>query len=158
TQVVPDPDPAHPAHLYGLVHFDWHGQMPPPPPGSGPGPGSGCPNCCPTDPSGPAGGDGGGGGGGNGDGEGDGQNPESGDPVDLSSGLQIVRATDLTIDGPRGAIFISRVYRTLSNAPGPFGLGSGFNYGYQLATVSYVNGQGLITLLMPDGNQYAFSV
>jgi hypothetical protein len=31
TQVVPDPDPAHPGHLYGLVHFDWHGQMPPAP-------------------------------------------------------------------------------------------------------------------------------
>ena len=24
TQFVPDPDPAHPGHRYGLVHFDWH--------------------------------------------------------------------------------------------------------------------------------------
>ena len=30
TQIVPDADPAHPGHLYGLVHFDWHGPMPPP--------------------------------------------------------------------------------------------------------------------------------
>jgi RHS repeat-associated protein len=31
-QVIPDFDPAHPGHRYGLVHFDWHGQMPPPNP------------------------------------------------------------------------------------------------------------------------------
>jgi RHS repeat-associated protein len=31
SQVIPDIDPAHPGHRYGLVHFDWHGQMPPPP-------------------------------------------------------------------------------------------------------------------------------
>ena len=30
--IVPDPDPAFPGHGYGLVHFDWHGPMPPPPP------------------------------------------------------------------------------------------------------------------------------
>lgn len=24
-KVVPDPDPEHPGHRYGLVHFDWHG-------------------------------------------------------------------------------------------------------------------------------------
>ena len=28
TQVVPDPDSMHPGHLYGLMHFDWHGVMP----------------------------------------------------------------------------------------------------------------------------------
>ena len=28
-QIVPDADPAHPGHLYGLIHFDWHGPMPP---------------------------------------------------------------------------------------------------------------------------------
>jgi len=32
SQVIPDLDPAHPGRRYGLVHFDWHGQMPPPPP------------------------------------------------------------------------------------------------------------------------------
>jgi RHS repeat-associated protein len=31
SNVIPDLDPAHPGKRYGLVHFDWHGQMPPPP-------------------------------------------------------------------------------------------------------------------------------
>lgn len=31
-QVIPDFDPAHPGRRFGLVHFDWHGQMPPPNP------------------------------------------------------------------------------------------------------------------------------
>ena len=31
-QIVPDPDPAHPGHRYGLVHFDWHGPATPPNP------------------------------------------------------------------------------------------------------------------------------
>jgi RHS repeat-associated protein len=38
TQIVPDPDPAHPGHLYGLIHFDWHGPMPAPAPQNNPGP------------------------------------------------------------------------------------------------------------------------
>ncbi|HEY6329401.1 MAG TPA: RHS repeat-associated core domain-containing protein, partial [Blastocatellia bacterium] len=38
TQIVPDPDPAHPGHLYGLVHFDWHAPMPPLPTQSNPCP------------------------------------------------------------------------------------------------------------------------
>ena len=55
TQVIPDPDPAHAGHRYGIVHFDWHGQMPPAPPpnqqnpgppGAG-GPTSGGPNSGP---------------------------------------------------------------------------------------------------------------
>ena len=39
SRIVPDPDPAHSGHLYGLVHFDWHGPTAPPPPPTGPGPG-----------------------------------------------------------------------------------------------------------------------
>jgi RHS repeat-associated protein len=31
TQFIADPDPSHPGHGYGLVHFDWHGPMAPPP-------------------------------------------------------------------------------------------------------------------------------
>jgi RHS repeat-associated protein len=38
TQIVPDLDPMHPGHRYGLLHFDWHGPMPPPPPQTNPGP------------------------------------------------------------------------------------------------------------------------
>jgi RHS repeat-associated protein len=29
-QILPDPDPNHPGHAYGLVRFDWHGAMPAP--------------------------------------------------------------------------------------------------------------------------------
>src|SRR5436309_3116420 len=32
TQIVPDPDPSNVGHRYGIVHFDWHGPMPPPQP------------------------------------------------------------------------------------------------------------------------------
>ncbi|MGA2355060.1 MAG: choice-of-anchor D domain-containing protein, partial [Terriglobales bacterium] len=43
TRIVPDPDPNNPGHLYGLIHFDWHGPMAPPPPPAGPGPCNSCP-------------------------------------------------------------------------------------------------------------------
>ena len=29
TTVIPDLDPAHPGHRYGIEHFDWHGPLPP---------------------------------------------------------------------------------------------------------------------------------
>ena len=46
-RIVPDPDPDHPGHAYGLVHFDWHGQTLQPPPTKSPSPG-GCGGCgCP---------------------------------------------------------------------------------------------------------------
>lgn len=144
TQIVPDSDPAHSGHLYGLVHFDWHGPMPPAPPPA-PAPYPGCPGCCM----------GGGGGGGDPDGPG---GPTGGDPVDLSSGVQIVAATDITLHGRRGAVRIRRIYRSMSTNAGPFGIGSGYNYGYQLGTEGYVKGQGMITLVMPNGNQYLFSL
>jgi YD repeat-containing protein len=150
TQIVPDADPAHAGHLYGLVHFDWHGPMPPGPTGPGPGPGPGCPGCCA-----PPGGGGPGCGGGGGDPGGGG--PVTGDPVDLSSGLQVIRATDIAVRGKRGSILITRTYRGISSSSGPFGIGTNHNYGYQLATSSFINGQGLITLVMPDGDQYPFT-
>src|SRR5262249_29457692 len=136
TQIVPNADPAHPGHLFGLVHFDWHGPMPPPPLGPNPGPDDDCPGGCPPD---------------------HGNGPQAGDPVDLASGLQIVRAVDIAINGPRGSITINRIYRTLSNNPGPFGVGTGHDYySYQLGTLGFLQGQGLITLITPDGNQYPF--
>jgi len=163
TQIIPDLDPAHPGHRFGLVHFDWHGPMPPPGGGSGPGPGGGgCGACCPADGgdgSGPGGGpDGGGGPSGGGPGPFGPSGPENGQPIDLSSGLAIVRATDLAINGRRGSIMLARVYRTLSNNPGPFGIGTGHNYGYQLNTFNFIQGQGLITLIMPNGNQFPFNL
>ena len=40
SQVVPDPDPMHPGHLYGISHFDWHFPQPPTVNSSNP-----CPDC-----------------------------------------------------------------------------------------------------------------
>jgi len=42
SNVVPDLDPTHPGKRYGLVHFDWHGQMPPPGPDVNPSPDGPC--------------------------------------------------------------------------------------------------------------------
>jgi RHS repeat-associated protein len=134
TQIVPDPDPAHPGHLYGLIHFDWHGPMPPPPPTNNPSPTCGCnpgATCfCPA---------------------------TAGKPVDISSGIDVIKATDISINGPRGNMSIERTLRTMSSTPGPFGIGSNFNYGAYLLTFAYVTSDGPITLVMPDGNQFSFS-
>jgi RHS repeat-associated protein len=130
TQVVPDMDPAHAGHRYGLVHFDWHGQMPPPANQSNLGSGCGC--------------------------SGEGAPPTAADPVDLSSGIQVLWATDLAIQGGRGSIAINRVYRTLTANDGPFGLGSESSYGWELDT-RYPESASAINLIAPDGNQYLFS-
>ncbi len=42
SNVIPDLDPAHPGKRFGLVHFDWHGQMPPPGPDVNPSPDGPC--------------------------------------------------------------------------------------------------------------------
>ena len=42
SNVIPDFDPAHPGKRFGLVHFDWHGQMPPPGPAVNPSPDGPC--------------------------------------------------------------------------------------------------------------------
>jgi RHS repeat-associated protein len=78
-------------------------------------------------------------------------------PVDLSSGLEVLTHTDIAIRGPRGEISIARTYRTLSNNAGPFGIGTNHNYGYQLGVFPFLQGQGLINLVTPDGNQFSFS-
>ncbi len=142
SRVVPNADPNYVGHLYGLIHFDWHGPMAPPPPPTGPGPCNSA--CC----GGGGGGDGGGGGGG----------PEGGDPVDLSSGLQVVRATDITLNGERGSISINRVFRSMDTNAGPFGIGTNHNYSYTLGTGNFIKGVcQCLTLVMPDGNQFLFS-
>lgn len=129
-QVVPDLDPAYPGHRFGLVHFDWHGQMPPPPPvvnplNPGP-PGSGV---CPL--------------------------PLRGKPIDISSGLEILRETDLSIAGLRGSISIERVYRSFSSETGPFGIGTGHNYSYRLDTSAPQNAA-VVNLIAPDGSRFPF--
>jgi RHS repeat-associated protein len=120
TQVIPDLDPAHPGHRFGLVHFDWHSQMPPPP-NKNPSP----------DPCG----------------------PKTSNPIDLSSGLEVVRETDIAINGLRGSIFLQRVYRTLSNEAGPFGIGTSHNYRYRLSTNTPL-GTAVVNVIMPDGNRF----
>jgi RHS repeat-associated protein len=81
--------------------------------------------------------------------------PEEGDPVDPASGLFVSTKTDIAFGGARGEVAIQRVYRTLSNTPGPFGLGTNHNYSY-LLDFSATGAGGPITLLMPDGNRFPF--
>ncbi|HEX3156202.1 MAG TPA: RHS repeat-associated core domain-containing protein [Candidatus Angelobacter sp.] len=133
TQVVPDQDPAHPGHRYGIQHFDWHGPMSPAPNGSNPGPNDDCTEGEDCEPS-----------------------PDDGEPVDLSSGIQVIRQLDMRLGSERGEATVIRTYRTLSGNPGPFGVGSSHNYGYQLNTFNFIQGQGSITLIMPNGNQFLF--
>lgn len=126
TEIVPDPDPAHPGHRFGISHFDWHGPMAPAPNGNNPCPSPPCAN--------------------------------GGDPVDLSSGLLDFTKTDVAFGSARGQVSIRRTYRTLSGAPGPFGVGTNHNYGYQLDVSNLLRGTGtFVTLVMPDGNQLAFT-
>jgi RHS repeat-associated protein len=147
SQFRSDPDPTHPGHSYGLVHFDWHGPMPGPPPNVNPSP-DGC--------GGASSGSGGG------SGSGGAANPSPGPclvagPVDVSSGIVSYSSTDLQISGGRGSIGINRYYRTLASYQGPFGIGTSTDYNYSLSTLAYIDGGSTITIAMPDGNQYVMS-
>ena len=55
-----------------------------------------------------------------------------------------------------GGFHLTRTFRNLSGSPGPFGVGTSHNLGYQLNTFNFIQGQGVITLIMPDGNQFPF--
>lgn len=107
--VIPDLDPAHPGHRFGLVHFDWHGQMPPPAPAVAKAPPSS--GVCPI----------------------------GARPVDPASGIEVLQETDISLRGLRGGLSIERTYRTLSNEAGPFGIGTSHNYGYRLDTTAPQN-------------------
>ena len=133
-QIIPDLDPAFPGRRYGLVNFDWHAPMPPPPPTVNPCPQSNSvPGSAPGDP--PA---------------------TCGKPIDLASGLEVIKAIDIGIRGSRGPVAIERTYRTLSQVVGPFGIGSGHNYDYRLDTGT-PQGSAAVSLIMPDGNRFTFS-
>ena len=121
--IVPDFDPAHPGHRYGIVNFDWHGPVSPGP-AENPAPPSAPGDCT----------------------------PRAGDPVDLSSGLLELVETDLAIRGARGGISLRRTYRTLSQEAGPFGLGTNHDYGYRLDTNSPETAR-VVSLILPDGNR-----
>ena len=166
TQIVPDPDPAHPGHLYGLVHFDWHGPMPPPPPqigigGDGPclcpvcscGVGSGPVPVGGPGASGPGFGGGGSGGGGSGSGSGGGS---SGTLIDFSSGVFVIQHTDITLNGTRGSIEFTRVLRTASSGvAGPFGIGGSHRYDLRLDSLT-AGTAASFNLVMPDGRRIPF--
>lgn len=126
TQIVPDSDPGHPGHRFGISHFDWHGPMAPAPNSNNPSP----------DPHG----------------------PKNGDPVDTATGLLDFTKTDIAFGGSRGMVAIQRTYRTLSGNPGPFGVGTNHNYGYELDVSNLLRGTGtFVTLVTPDGNQFQFT-
>ena len=127
TEFVADADPNHPGHAYGLVHFDWHGPATPPTNPNNPTPDCGCGKAT------------------------------AGDPVDIGSGLVTYTVTDVQIGGRRGGLGVNRVYRTQTANVGPFGIGTSHNYGYQLNTFPLQQGQSLVDLVMPDGNQYAMN-
>jgi hypothetical protein len=112
TQVIPNVDPDHPGHSYGLVHFDWHG------PAQQANDEDLCPDCTPTPDFFAT------------------VCPECGDPIDLSSGLAVLRETDLAISGLRGGIAITRISRNLAfrDPVPPFGIGTSHNYAYRLNT------------------------
>lgn len=141
--IVPDLDPAYPGKRYGIVDFDWHGPMPPPPNNNDPGPGG-------NGTGDTTGGCSGGGG------DPCGGNPGAGDPVDIQSGLQIVKATDISISGPRGRIAIDRVYRSGTANAGSFGVGMQFEYDWSLSAGNLGTLQA-VRLISPDGNQFLMS-
>jgi RHS repeat-associated protein len=136
TQVIPDPDPANPGHLYGITHFDWHFPLPQPSPNN-PSPDPNCP--CAGDPVD----------------FGSGILVETKTDIAFGSALgQIAFARTYremaTTTGPAGI-----------GTNGPFGLGTNHNYNYSLDTsfVSTVSPGALsvVGLLTPDGNEFWFS-
>lgn len=83
--------------------------------------------------------------------------PQCGDPVDLSSGLFVLRETDIAFGGGLGGLSLERTYRNMWNTAnngidGAFGYGTSHNFAYRLNP--RVDTLGLV---MPDGNQLTFS-
>ena len=142
-QIIPDFDPAFPGKRYGITDFDWHGPMPPPEP-----PSEDYPNPPPT-----GGGDGSGAGGECSSGCCGDCAAQAGEPVDLSSGLQVYNVTDLAINGGRGGISVQRIYRSLSQNNGPFGRGTQHNFNQIFRTV----GTELLELVNPDNSRNGFN-
>ncbi len=90
--------------------------------------------------------------------------PTCGGPVDLSSGLEVINETDISVGGARGTMSVTRTYRNGINPAattfGPFGYGTNHNWGYELGYPGggiSPAGVSVINLIMPDGNQFPFS-
>lgn len=126
-KILPDADPKYPGRKFGIVHFDWHG------PFSFLEPiwkwltGSGGTGCP----------------------------PKTGQSVDLATGLEQHVATDIAIDGRRGGIAIVRMFRTVNQNVGPFGIGTSHNYHYQLSTQTLTGTT--FNLIQPNGNAIPFA-
>lgn len=128
TTIIPDVDPSSGAlqHRYGIVHFDWHG------------PAAafaslfhlicGC----------------------------FGDSPKAGEPVDLSSGVDVFTSTDISLNGNRGSLSIERTYRSLSGQLRAFGIGSSFNYDYRLDT-STPQTASMVNVEFPNGTLAPFA-
>jgi len=128
TQIVPDLDPAHPGHRFGLVHFDWH--MPGYPPANQLNPCAFCPYVGvgkPVDVS---------------------TGLEVINETDISFGGS--RGTISLVRTYRNGI------NPTVTTYGPFGYGSNHNFGYELGSVN-LSSASVIPLIMPDGNQFPFS-
>ena len=129
TQFVPDLDPAHPGHRYGLVHFDWH--MVGTPVGNQMNPCGGCVPCprCggPVDLS---------------------SGLEVINETDISFGG--ARGTMSVTRTYRNGI------NPAATTFGPFGYGTNHNWGYELGSINPAS-DSVINLIMPDGNQFPFS-
>jgi RHS repeat-associated protein len=129
TQFVPDPDPAHPGHRYGLVHFDWH--MVGTPVGNQSNPCNGCRPCARCGGS---------------------VDLSTGleviEETDISYGgargsISIVRTYRNGINAAATTF-------------GPFGYGTNHNWGYELDSVNPSTAS-VISLIMPDGNRFPFA-
>ena len=78
----------------------------------------------------------------------------------FSTGIMVLKSTDLTVDGPRGRLAMTRTYVTgapQGNIPGPFGWGSFHNYEYRLDTLAPQSAS-LINLVLPTGLRIPFSL
>jgi RHS repeat-associated protein len=78
------------------------------------------------------------------------EGPTGGDPVDLGTGIFVLKKTDLVLPG-RLPVTITRTYRTLGTNLGPFGLGTSHSYDVILRQ----DGD-LRRLLLPGGVRVAF--
>ena len=130
TQFVPDMDPAHPGHRYGLLHFDWHMVGTPPPNQTNPFHGmKPCVVC------------------------GDPVDISTGLSIISETDISYGGARG-TISVTRN--YRSGAYQPLASDYGPFGYGSNHNWGYELDSLSPA-GAAVINLIMPDGNRFPFS-
>ncbi|HEX3742728.1 MAG TPA: RHS repeat-associated core domain-containing protein [Bryobacteraceae bacterium] len=160
--IVPDFDPNSQGHRYGIVHFDWHGPMPPPPSQvfvGGGGIDAGMDSDLPpltlkrvkslppihdvVTPRSVT--------------VGAGKRPKTGGSVDLASGLEVFRTTDLAIPGNLGSVAVERTYRSMSTTPGPFGLGTSYLFAIRLDSNQPLN-SALVNLIASDGSPFPFSV